>query len=198
MYIYLILLYVNSRFQHFFALHLAMTACHGLAMELAPLAGLAAHRVGGLRLCTRRAPPRLDRERRQTLSSPTTRRLGGFDVIVDMLGRVCDTPQALPGLEAVLHGETRRATGSTHSGGNGGAQPARCRAPEAAPRAPAETAFAPSVAEAGESLDANALQPQATDGSGGFVHSRLQLALLGWEFMENEIMKFQHRLRKGS
>ena len=32
---------------------------------------------------------------------------GGFDVIVDMLGRVCDTPQALPGLEAVLHGEAR-------------------------------------------------------------------------------------------
>jgi len=30
----------------------------------------------------------------------------------------------------------------------------------------------------------------STDGSGGFVHSRLQLALLGWQF--------QHRLRKGS
>ena len=47
MYICLILLYVNSRFQRFLALHPAMTACHGLAMELAPPAGLAAHRVGG-------------------------------------------------------------------------------------------------------------------------------------------------------
>jgi hypothetical protein len=33
-------LYVNWRFQHFFALHSAMAACHGLAMELAPPAKL--------------------------------------------------------------------------------------------------------------------------------------------------------------